>query len=122
MQEKKIKFISKKYAIAQLDEIPSVTCPCGQSKRAFIKEVNAPCSVHLVEIKRGGKKHYHKKLTEIYIFLEGSGYLEIDEEKIPVKPLTAIMIFPLCRHKVYGALKLVNISLPPFDPRDEWFD
>ena len=27
-----------------------------------------------------------------------------------------------CRHRALGDLKIVNVSLPVFDPRDEWFD
>jgi mannose-6-phosphate isomerase-like protein (cupin superfamily) len=64
----------------------------------------------------------HKKLTEIYLILEGEGYMELDGEMIPVKPLTSILIKPGCRHRAVGKMKIVNIPVPAFDPTDEWFD
>jgi mannose-6-phosphate isomerase-like protein (cupin superfamily) len=66
--------------------------------------------------------HYHKKLTEIYLVLEGSGEMELDGRRVPVKPLTAILIKPLCRHRAVGRMRIVNVSIPAFDPEDEWFD
>jgi hypothetical protein len=32
--------MSKKYSIAQLDQIPAVQCPCGASRRAFVSPDN----------------------------------------------------------------------------------
>ena len=40
----------------------------------------------------------------------------------PVKPMTAIYIKPGCRHRAIGKLKIINIPIPAFDERDEWFD
>lgn len=112
----------KHYRIAQLDELPAVLCPCGQTHRAFTDEPDKIASIHLVDIRTDSKVHYHKKLTEIYLFLEGEGYMELDGEKIPVKPCTSILIKPGCRHRAVGKLKMVNIPIPAFDPDDEWFD
>ena len=71
---------------------------------------------------REAKTHYHKKLTEIYLVLEGEGQMELDGELVPVKPMTAIFIKPGCRHRAVGNLRIVNIPVPAFDPHDEWFD
>jgi mannose-6-phosphate isomerase-like protein (cupin superfamily) len=76
----------------------------------------------MVDIHTDARTHYHKKLTEIYLILEGEGYMELDGEMIPVKPLTSIFIKPLCRHRAVGKMKIVNIPIPAFDPDDEWFD
>ena len=110
------------YMIAQLDEIPSVPCPCGQTRRAFNTEDNDVATIHMVDISQDSKVHYHKKLTEIYLVLEGEGIMELDGEDIPVKPLTAIFIKPGCRHRAKGNIRIVNIPVPAFDPNDEWFD
>jgi mannose-6-phosphate isomerase-like protein (cupin superfamily) len=61
-------------------------------------------------------------MTEYYVVLEGEGWLELDGERVPVKPMTAIMIRPGCRHRAIGRLKIINIPVPAFDPEDEWFD
>ncbi len=110
------------YMITQLDEIDAVPCPCGMSQRAFVSDDNPLATMHMVDITVDAKTHYHKKLTEIYLILEGEGHMELDGELIPVKPLTAIFIKPGCRHRAVGKLKLVNIPIPAFDPEDEWFD
>ena len=110
------------YHISQLDELPAVPCPCGRAKRAFADVAGAPASVHLVEIAAEARAHYHKRMTETYVILEGEGHLELDGELIPVRPWTAVQIPPGCRHRAVGNLKILNIPVPAFDPEDEWFD
>ena len=110
------------YMIAQLDEIESVKCPCGQSRRAFVSDDNETATMHMVDITEDSKVHYHKKLTEIYLILKGSGHMELDGEMVAVKPMTAIFIRPGCRHRAVGKMRIVNIPIPAFDPNDEWFD
>ncbi len=112
----------KNYFVAQLDEIEPVQCPCGQSRRAFVREDNAVATMHMVDICEDARAHYHKKLTEIYLILEGDGHMELDGEKVPVKPLTAVFIKAGCRHRAVGAMRIVIVPIPVFDPADEWFD
>lgn len=107
-------------SVAQLDEIPPVPCPCGQARRAFNEPWNDLASVHLTDISVDSRLHYHKKMTEIYVVLEGEGYLEADGEKIPLKPMTSVMIRPGCVHRAVGKLRILNIPMPPFDPEDEF--
>ena len=114
--------IMKKYLINQLDDIDPTECPCGMTRRAFLCPDNDVASVHLVDVSENSRTHYHKKLTEIYLVLEGEGYLELDGERVPVRPMTAVLIKPGCRHRAVGKLKIVNIPVPVFDPDDEWFD
>jgi mannose-6-phosphate isomerase-like protein (cupin superfamily) len=112
----------KRYRIASLDEIPAVACPCGQTRRAFADSPDGPASIHLVDIRSDARTHYHKKLTEIYLILEGNGELELDGERVPVGPMSVVLIHPGCRHRAIGQLRIVNIPIPAFDPHDEWFD
>lgn len=112
----------KKYTITQLDAVPAVPCPCGFSRRAFVSPDNPVATIHLVDIQTDAQTHYHKKLTEIYLILEGEGFMELDGERHLVKPMTAIFIQPGCRHRAVGRMKIVNIPVPAFDPADEWFD
>ena len=110
------------YEIAQLNDILPVACPCGQSRRAFASPDNPVATLHMVDIAIDARAHYHKKLTEIYLILEGEGFMELDGERVPVKPLTAIFIKPGCRHRAVGKMRIVNVSIPAFDTEDEWFD
>ena len=113
---------TKNWLLANLEDIPAQKCPCGQTRRAFAVPENDTASMHLVEIQQDARTHYHKNMTEIYLILEGDGYLELDGEKVPVKPLSSVMIKPGCRHRAVGNLRIINVAIPTFDPEDEWFD
>ena len=109
-----------RFAVAQLDEIPTTPCPCGQSRRAFKEDWNTLATVHLTDIHEDSRAHYHEKMTEIYIGREGEGHLEVDGQIIPLKPMTTVMIRPGCVHRAVGKLKIINVPMPPFDPADEF--
>ena len=110
------------FMVSQLDQVPPVRCPCGWARRAFAASSDNVASMHIVEIEEDSRAHYHKQMTEIYLVLEGNGQMELDGQLIPVKPMTAIYIRPGCRHRAIGKLRIVNIPVPSFDERDEWFD
>lgn len=112
----------KNYMVSQIDEVPPVRCPCGFARRSFATADNNVATLHMVDIESDSQVHYHKKMTEIYLVLEGTGFMELDGERIPVKPMTSIFIKPGCRHRAVGKLKIINIPIPAFDPADEWFD
>jgi mannose-6-phosphate isomerase-like protein (cupin superfamily) len=83
---------------------------------------NEVASLHITDISEDSRTHYHKKMTEIYFVLEGEGTIELDGESFPLKPMTAVLIKPGCRHRAVGNLRIVNVPVPKFDPEDEWFD
>ncbi len=112
----------KRYEMAQMDNLDPVRCPCGFARRAFASAENTTATLHIVDIQSDSKTHYHKKLTEIYLVLEGQGEIELDGERFPVRPMSAIMIKPGCRHRAIGKMKIMNVPVPAFDPEDEWFD
>ena len=58
------------------------------------------------------------KLTEIYYVLEVEGHMELDGARIPVRPGTAVLIKPGCRHRAVGKLKVVISVTPSFDAGD----
>ncbi len=110
------------YMIADFGEMDAIRCPCGFSRRAFAGPDNPVATMHIVDIEEDARAHYHKKLTEIYFILEGSGFMELDGRRVPVKTLTGISIKPGCRHRAIGRMRIVNVCIPAFDPKDEWFD
>ena len=109
------------WVVARMDEIPPVSCSCGLSRRAFVSGEN-PASLHRVDISREARTHWHEKLTEIYYVLEGEGFLELDGERVPVRPGTAVLIRPGTRHRAVGSLRILNVVIPPHDEADERFD
>lgn len=113
---------AKNYMISQIDQVEPVRCPCGFARRSFATPDNKVATLHMVDIQQDSQVHYHKKMTEIYVVLEGEGFMELDGERIPVRPMTSIFIKPGCRHRAVGKLKIINVPIPAFDPHDEWFD
>ena len=82
------------YMISQLDEVSPQRCPCGVTRRAFAGVAENVASLHIVDIQQDARVHYHKKMTEIYLMLEGEGVMELDGVRVPVKRMTAIYIKP----------------------------
>jgi mannose-6-phosphate isomerase-like protein (cupin superfamily) len=114
--------MSNRFAIARLGELPPVDCPCGQARRAFVDDADGVASLHVVEISADARAHYHNRMTEMYYILEGTGEIELDGERHPVRPGDAILIKPGCRHRAIGRLRVLNVPVPAFDAADEWFD
>jgi mannose-6-phosphate isomerase-like protein (cupin superfamily) len=112
----------KKYLLTQLDTVPAVPCPCGLSRRGFAIPENKLATIHLVDISIDAQTHYHRQMTEIYLVLEGEGFIELDGERVPAKPMMSVFIKPGCRHRLVGRFRIVNVAIPAFDPQDEWFD
>lgn len=122
MTSKSTRATSDRYELVRISEIDPVPCPCGQTRRAFVDDPEKIASLHVVDIKHDSKTHYHKRLTEIYYILEGSGQMELDGQLFDVQPGDSVLIKPGCRHRAIGKLKVLNVPIPAFDPHDEWFD
>lgn len=111
-------------AIVDLTTLPAVTCPCGIARRAFADHDEFPGTVHLTEISRDARVHYHKAQTEIYVVLEcgPEASIELDGRSFGVRPYTSILIPPGVRHRACGQMKVLILCTPNFDPTDEYFD
>ena len=72
-----------------------------------------------MDVEAEAQLHFHRQHTEVYYVLSGCGSIELDGEAVPVKPGTAVLIRPGCRHRARGRLRLLNVVTPAFDPADE---
>ena len=113
-----------KYELVDFADLPGTPCPCGTARRAFADAVDFPATVHVTEISIDAKKHYHRRLTEVYYILEcgPDARMELDDEIIPVRPGLCVLIRPLTRHRALGKMKVLIVASPKFDPEDEWLD
>ena len=109
------------FEMAQMEALNPVACPCGFARRAFAHPESV-ASLHITDIQADSRTHYHKKMTELYLVLEGEGQMELDGRLYPLKPMTALYIKPGCRHRAIGRLRVNIIAIPAFDKNDEWFD
>ncbi len=110
--------------IVDLTALPAVPCPCGVARRAFEGCSEFPGTVHLTEITRDARTHYHNEHTEVYVVLEceSDAAIELDGVLHPVRPLTAILIPAGVRHRAVGEMKTIIVCSPNFDAVDEHFD
>lgn len=112
------------YEIADFSAIPGVPCPCGTARRAFGDVADFPGTIHLTSISSDARAHYHKRLTETYVFLEcgPDAAMDLDGERIPVRAGMSVLIRPGTRHRAVGEMQVLIVCLPKFDAEDEWFD
>lgn len=105
-------------------EIAPQPCPCGESRRAYADVPEFPPTIHVTDISLDARRHYHRRLTECYYFLEcdAGALMELDDDRIAVRPGMSVLIFPGVRHRAVGRMKVLIVAWPKFDPSDEWFD
>lgn len=119
-----IETTTARYQLVDFAEIPPVACPCGQARRAFADRPDYPATVHITEISLEAKRHYHRRLTETYYILEcgPDAAMELDDDRIALRPGLCVLIPPGVRHRALGQMKVLIVAIPKFDPSDEWFD
>jgi mannose-6-phosphate isomerase-like protein (cupin superfamily) len=112
------------YRIVDFAELPGVPCPCGTARRAFADVVDFPATVHVTEIAAHARLHYHRRLTETYFILEceADAQMQLDNERVPLRPGVCILIPPGVRHRAIGRMRVLIVVVPKFDAADEWFD
>ena len=85
-----------------------VPCSCGESHRFFTADDGGKLGLHVTSI-CGAKTHFHKKMTEVYFVLEGSGQIELNGQVHEVKPGTCILIPPGVKHRGIGDFKVIVV-------------
>ena len=112
------------YEIVDFAQVPPVSCPCGEARRAFGGVADFPATIHRTEISTEARAHYHRTLTETYYILEcgGDARMQLDDELIALRPGMCVLIRPGVRHRAVGKMTVLIVVLPKFDPHDEWFD
>lgn len=113
-----------RYSVADFSQIEGVPCPCGTARRAFADVPEFPGTLHVTSIKEDAQRHYHREHTETYYVLEcgEDAVMEVDDDRLPLKPGMAIVIPPGVRHRAIGKMKVLIVCMPEFDPADERFD
>ncbi len=111
----------KRYRIVEYDGLHGKPCPSGVARRALLDAPEFPGTVHRTEITVDAKLHYHRRLTELYYMLEcgPDAKMQLDDDLLPVRPGTCILIPPGVRHRAVGRMTVLIVVLPKFDPEDE---
>jgi len=104
-------------------EAPRERSACGWRDRLISRE-DAPLSpaawAHAVDID-GAKLHYHKRSTELYYVLEGSGSVILDGVEQPVSKGSLIHIPPGVVHGARGKMRVLVVGIPDIAD-DDYFE
>ena len=111
------------HLVRKVQDVDPRQITCGlMRKLTDAKDFKGMDFVH-VTIKDSTKKHYHKKLTEIYYVLKGSIKVDVDNKIENLKEGQMIMIFPNTNHKAWKTskedAKLLVACCPPWSEEDE---
>jgi mannose-6-phosphate isomerase-like protein (cupin superfamily) len=70
------------------------------------------------------QRHYHARSEEIYLVVEGTGELEVDDDRRAVGPGDAILIPPGAWHELTAGqhgVRLLCCCVPPYSDDDTYF-
>ena len=112
------------FEIIDFERVEGTECPCGIAKRALADASDVPFTLHVTDIAHDAHTHYHRRLTEVYYFLECApgAQIELDGTLFKVRPGMAVVIRPGTRHRAVGKMRVLIVVHPKFDPADEWLD
>ena len=112
-----------RYIIRKVEEANPRGITCGIMRDLTnSKDFEGMDFVH-VTISDSTKKHYHKKLTEVYYILKGSIDIEVDGETEHLDKGSLIMIYPNTNHKAWKTseedAEILVACSPPWSEEDE---
>jgi mannose-6-phosphate isomerase-like protein (cupin superfamily) len=71
------------------------------------------------------QRHYHREAEEIYFLLEGSGEMEVEDERAHVSAGDAVLIPPGAWHQIRAdtdvSLRFLCCCSPPYRHEDTYF-
>jgi len=111
------------HLVRNIKEAEPKQITCGIMRKLTDEKDFKDMDIVHVTVKNSTKKHYHRKLTEVYYVLKGSIDMEIDGKIKNLKKGHMIMIFPGTNHKAWKTSKydaeLLVICCPPWTEEDE---
>ncbi|HIG29444.1 MAG TPA: cupin domain-containing protein [Verrucomicrobiales bacterium] len=103
--------------------VPGEKSACGWRDRLISREdadLNPVAWVHAVDID-GAKLHFHKRSTELYYVLEGSGLVLLDGIEHEVKKGSLVHIPPGVTHGALGQMRVLVVGIPDI-AEDDYFE
>ena len=111
------------HLVKRVESATSEQITCGIMRKLTDKNDFKNIDFAHVTITDSTKKHYHKKLTEVYYVLRGSIDVEVDGKTEHVEKDQMIMIFPNTNHKAWKTSKedaeILVVCSPPWIQEDE---
>jgi mannose-6-phosphate isomerase-like protein (cupin superfamily) len=102
---------------------PRERSTCGWRDRLISREdiaLNPAAWAHAVDID-GARMHYHKRSTELYYVLEGSGTVILDGVEHSVTKGSLVHIPPGVVHGATGKVRVLVVGIPDI-AEDDYFE
>lgn len=102
---------------------PRERSTCGWRDRLISREdadLHPAAWVHAVDID-GARLHYHKRSTELYYVLEGSGTVILDDREQNVSQGSLVHIPPGVVHGARGRMRVLVVGIPDI-AEDDFFE
>jgi mannose-6-phosphate isomerase-like protein (cupin superfamily) len=109
--------------VVAIESVKPKASTCGPI-REFWQASDGSCDLaHLVVLpNHETDRHWHERLTEVYVCVRGIGLVEIDGVEMTLRQREAVTILPRARHQLRNAsdaeLELYILAHPKFDPED----
>lgn len=100
-------------------EVAPAPCPCGTSRRLITRADTPLANLHVTSI-RNASLHFHKKTTEFYYILEGSGRMQVGDDEFDLEPGVIFMVEPNVPHRGSGDFDALIVGVPAIEPDDEY--
>ncbi len=113
--------VDAKYIVRQIEDLDEARSTCGFRRALFTLDDSDRVSMSMLRID-GSRTHFHKETHEIYYVIDGEGTLELDDDVVPLKPGTSVLVKPQVRHSAKGEVTVLVVGAPPFRPDDMFFD
>jgi mannose-6-phosphate isomerase-like protein (cupin superfamily) len=102
---------------------PRERSTCGWRDRLISREdvaLSPAAWAHAVDID-GARLHYHKRSTELYYVLDGSGSVSLDGVEHPVSKGSLVHIPPGVIHGASGRMRVLVVGIPDI-AEDDYFE
>ena len=117
--------------VRKLEQQPPFTTADGSTIRSILDLSNAPVlnqSLAEATLPPGAatERHYHRASEEFYFVLEGTGEMEVDDERRQLVPGDAVLIPAGAWHQVRATgsatLRFLCCCAPPYRHEDTFFE
>ncbi len=103
------------------DSAPRERSTCGWRNLLISRgDEDVAAWAHAVDID-GSKQHYHKRTTELYYVLDGSGAIVLDGVEHTVEKGSIVHIPPGVVHGAKGRMRVLVVGIPDIDDGDLFF-
>jgi len=112
---------TERFLIRRLSEVPEERGVCG-FRRTLITADDTP-AVNVSHLRIDSSRyHFHRRMTELYYVLSGSGTITLDGEKYPIQQGDIVLIRPGVWHTSEGEMNVLITGVSAGEATDIFFE